>query len=114
MAEKLLRETVDLDTYDGQQVTVVGHYRSVVRPRKGPPAENGEKECAVVVLADGAEVFLEALDSPAAVRPRSERRQFDGKQICATGTAHKIMPSRGQGLLAPCLSGVGQIREHSN
>jgi hypothetical protein len=97
--------------HDGEEVIVEGRYRAIARPRKGPEDPTAPRELAVIALSDGLWVYIEPLDSPRAARPRLERERFDGVLVRVTGVLHEIMPSRGQGLLAPCLSDVTRIAE---
>jgi hypothetical protein len=67
------------------------------------------KDQALLKLEDGTRVYLEALDSPKSQRQSKELQRFDGKRVRVRGVVHAIMPSRGQGLLEPCISDVAQI-----
>jgi len=106
-----VRRRSDLAEHDGKRVVVLGRYRSLAAPRKGPPEPNAPRDHAVIVLADGTEVFLEPLHSSKAERPPEERRQLEGKNVRVSGTAHKIMPSRGASLISPCIGEVVSIVE---
>lgn len=106
-----VRRGSDLAEHDGERVVVLGSYRSLAAPRKGPPDPEAPRDHAVVVLADGTEVFLEPLHSPEAERSPEERRRLEGKNVRVSGTAHKIMPSRGESLISPCIGGVVSIEE---
>lgn len=101
----------ELAAHDGERVVVRGRYRSLAEPRKGPPLPEAPKDHAVIVLADGTDVFLEPLYSPEARRSPEERQRFEGLTVRASGTAHRIMPSRGESLIAPCISDVNHIVE---
>lgn len=59
---------------------VRGEYRPVPPPVRGSPTKDAPATFAVVALKDGTR-----------------------------GTLHRYMPSKGQGLLAPCVSGAGMI-----
>src|SRR5215471_10164271 len=96
---------------DGKRLITIGRYCSVPRPIKGVVSKNVPKDRALLELEDGIEVYLEPLDSPKSKRPRKELQQFDGKRVRVLGEVHAIMPSRGEGLLAPCISNVSQIVE---
>lgn len=110
-SEAVVRSQEDLLANDGRRGIVCGHYRSIPAPRKGPPAPGARKDRAVIVLADGVEVYVEPIDTPGARRPREERQRFEGKRVCVSGTVHLIMPSRGQSLIAPCVAAVTRIAE---
>jgi hypothetical protein len=111
-SEELLVKSLDaLVAHNRERATVLGRYRSIVAPRKGPPLPGAPKDRAVIVLNDGIEVFLEPMDSPNAVRPAEERQQFEGKKVRVTGTAYRIMPSQGESLIAPCICDVSLIVE---
>lgn len=101
----------DLARYDGQVVRAVGLYTAIAAPRKGPPAPGAPLDHAVLVLPDGTRVYLEAFGTAQARRPAGERARFDGRRIIITGVAHKIMPSSGQSLVAPCLSDLRDITD---
>jgi hypothetical protein len=99
------------NAHDNRSIRVEGTYRAIAMPRKGPPSPAAARDYAILALSDGAQVYLEPLDSPAARRPQQERARFDGKPVVVTGTAHRIMPSQGQSLIAPCLSSILSIEE---
>lgn len=98
-----------LQARSGERVIAVGRYRAVQRPRQGPPDPHAPCDRAVLVLDDGTEVFLEPLDESASLRPQPERRRLDGRRVRVCGTAFKLMPSRGEGLIAPCIAGIEEI-----
>lgn len=102
-------ERADIERLDGQTVRVCGHYQAIPRPRPGGPAPDAQRDHAILVLRDGTHVYLETLFTEAAVRPPAERARLDGKPVCAEGTLHRIMPSKGQGLLAPSLSNLTHL-----
>jgi hypothetical protein len=106
-----VRRRSDIAEHDGERVVVLGSYRSLAAPRKGPPEPNAPKDHAVIILTDGTEVFLEPLHSPKAERSPKERRRLEGKNVRVSGTAHKIMPSRGESLISPCIGDVTRIVE---
>ncbi len=101
----------DLDRFDRRRVTVVGVYRAITQPIKGAHQRDAEKDRAVLQLDDGTEIFLEPLDSLQSRRAAAETREFDGKRVCVEGTAHALMPARGESLVAPCLVEVTSICE---
>jgi hypothetical protein len=109
--DRVVKCSDDLVAHDRKRVTAFGRYRSIVAPRKGPPAVGAPENRAVIVLEDGTEVFLEPMDSPKALRSTEERQQFEGKNVRVTGTAYKFMPSRGESLIAPCIDKVILIVE---
>ena len=104
-----VRTLVDLDRLDGRVVVAVGVYRAIAQPIKGRARREAKKDRAVLRLDDGLDVYLEPLDAPASRRVASELRRFDGQRVRAQGRAHKLMPSRGEGLIAPCLADVTRI-----
>lgn len=101
----------DLKRFDGDRVVAVGVYCAVVRPIKGERRGAAAKDHAVLKLADDTDVYIEPLDSPRSRRKAAETRRFEGKRVHVHATAHVLMPSRGQGLVAPCLSDVTMIHE---
>lgn len=101
----------DLVALDGQPVTACGRYRAIPEPRKGPPAAGAPRDRAVLELSDGEEVFIEPMNFPAALRPADERERFDGKRVCVSGIARKVMPSLGESLIDPCIEQVSDIRD---
>jgi len=107
----VVRNIADISAHDGQLVTVHGEYRVIPMPQKGESDSDSPLEYGVIMLADGTGVFLETYNTPEAVRLPEERRRFEGKEVRVTGTAHRIMPSRGASLLAPCISSVIRIVE---
>jgi hypothetical protein len=111
LREPLVSRKEDLVAQDGRRVTTLGRYCSIAAPRKGPPLAGAPKDRAVIVLDDGTEVFLEPIDSQKALRSAEERHQFEAKRVRVTGTAHRIMPSQGQSLIAPCIAEVMLIVE---
>lgn len=101
----------DVARLDQQRIVLTGVYRAVERPVKGATSNPRPRDHALIELADGGGVYLEPLDSPAAKRAADEIKRFDGKRVSVGGTIHKLMPTRGQGLLAPCLSEVTRLVE---
>ena len=100
----------DFKALDGRPVIAFGVYRAVALPVKGEQRRERPRDRAVLQLDDGTEVYLEALDARRSRRAPSEARRFDGKRVSVRGIAHALMPSRGQGLVAPCLSDVTSIQ----
>jgi hypothetical protein len=98
-----LRLGGDIERLDGGRVEAVGRYEAIANPRKGPPAADAKRDHAVIVLVDETRLYLDALGSPAARRPRAELEDFDGLQVRVVGTVRRQMPATGATLLAPCL-----------
>jgi hypothetical protein len=96
---------------DGQRLFVIGRYQAIPRPMKGIVSRSVADDRALLELEDGTNVYLEAIDSPKSQRRPKELRRFGEKRVRVFGIVHSIMPSRGQGLLAPCLSDVAEIVE---
>lgn len=104
-----IRTSGDIKRHNRTLVIAEGRYEAIARPRKGGAASDAPHELAGVVLDDGTRVYLEPMDSEGAVRSPEERQQWNGKQVKVSGVIHSIMPSRGQSLIAPCLSDVQSI-----
>ena len=64
---------------------------------------------AVLVLADGLEVWLEPLDRSSSVRSDDERVRFNEAGVQAEGIAHQLMPAIGESPLEPCLVDVQDL-----
>jgi hypothetical protein len=88
---------------------VQGEYRPVPPPVHGTPKKDPPATFAVVALKDGTRVYIEPNDEPSAERSAEERKLFAGQRVVVRGTLHRYMPSKGQGLMAPCVSDVGMI-----
>lgn len=98
----LVTTSTDLAGFDGVEALVQGTYRAVPRPVRG--SDQGRPlDRAVVVLDDGARVYLEPLDEPTSIRPDDERERLEGRWIAVRGIVHEYMPSRGQAPLSPCV-----------
>lgn len=108
---EIVRTAEELKRQDGQQAEVEGRYCAVERPMRGVAQKPRPKDHALLVLDDGAHVYLEPFDSPASRRQETELKQFDGKRVRVSGTAYFRMPARGESPLAPCVAAIGQIRE---
>ena len=106
-----VRTRDDLVRADGQDVTIYGRYEAIRKPIRGGDHIERPTDHATVVLTDGTVVFLEPLYSDAATRPPEELARYDGVQVRARGTIHKIMPARGESLIDPCLAGVQDVEE---
>lgn len=52
-----------------------------------------------------------AADDQRSARPRSELDRFDGKKVAVCGIVRALMPSRGPGLIASCLTDVTGVQE---
>lgn len=107
----LVRNMEDMARLDGQSVVAIGQYEAITKPMKGKPKKELPKDHALLRLGDGTRVYLEALDSNRAQRRQAELDQFNGQQVYVAGIAHKQMPARGAGLIAPCLSEISEIRK---
>lgn len=109
---EVVRTLGDVARLDQRRVVLAGVYRAVERPVKGAMLNPRPRDHALIELADAGGVYLEPLDSPAAKRAPDEIKRFDGKRVSVSGIIHKIMPARGQGLLAPCLSEATRLVEN--
>jgi hypothetical protein len=102
----------DIRRLDGQLAEVVGTYHAIEEPKKGQRTGGASpRDRAIVELSDGTKVFVEALSSPNSRRPAEELRSFDGKQVRVRGVVRALMPSPGQGLVAPCICDIEDLRE---
>lgn len=99
----------ELQAHDGERVIVSGCYQAVALPRQGGSDPEAARERAVVVLDDATQIYLEPLEDPASVRPLDERLRFDTRRVHVHGRIRRWMPSRGEGLLAPCLTEITEI-----
>lgn len=104
-----IRTMEDLIRHTGERGDAVGRYRSVERPIPGFVTKPRPADHAVIDLEDGTKVFLEPLDSRKGLRSKAERARFEGKLVRVRGIAHRIMPSRGQSLAAPCMADITDI-----
>jgi hypothetical protein len=109
----IVRSAEELKRRDGQQAEVAGRYCAVERPMKGIVRKPRPKDHALLLLDDGAHVFLEPFDSPASQRPGNELGQFDGKRVRVTGILYHRMPAHGESPIAPCIAEIAQIREET-
>lgn len=108
--QPVVRVERDLLRLDGTLAEVRGEYQPVPRPMRRVSATKGAPTFAVVMLEDGTHVYLEPNDAPSAEPcAPGERAQFAGKHVIVHGVVHRYMPSKGQSLLAPCVSGVDVI-----
>jgi hypothetical protein len=110
-APDLVENGDDLRRADGKRVVAKGRYCPTFLPIRGALHRRLPEDRAMLILADRTTLYLDPLDSPQSVRPPSEIARFNGKRVRVNGIAHKIMPSIGEGLLAPCLSDVVEIAE---
>jgi len=108
---EIARTKTDVARLDGRRAVAVGYYRAIPRPVKGATSETGPTDRAVLELDDGARVYLEPLDSLQSVRPADERESFDGRRVRVQGVLHARMPSQGQSLIAPCITGIENVAE---
>ncbi len=99
----------DVSAHDRQRVEAVGIYRAIPMPKKGLVAADEPKQYAFLELEDGTRLYLEAYGVELAVRPVDELQRFDGQQATIVGIVHRIMPSPGAGLVAPCLSQIESV-----
>jgi hypothetical protein len=98
-----------LERQDGRRVAAAGRYSAIAQPRKGPPDPDSPRDHATLTLADGTIVYLEALYGPRARRGAEELARFDGCAVVVTGIAHRLMPSQGPTLIAPCLTDIERV-----
>lgn len=105
----LLERKRDIAALDGQRVLARGVYRARPMPVKGGGHLARPSDRALLELADGTQVWLEALDTPQSQRPGEELRRCADRAVRVTGRLHAVMPARGQGLLAPCLAEVDSV-----
>ena len=108
---EIVRSAEELKQRDGQRAEVEGRYCAVERPMRGIARKPRPKDHALLLLDDGAHVYLEPFDSAASQRPESELRQFDGKRVRVAGIAYFRMPARGESPLGPCIAEIAEIRE---
>lgn len=106
-----VRSAAQLRQLDQQHVVAIGIYRAIARPSKGVQKRESIRDHAVVRLDDDTDVFLESLDARTSHRDKNEVRRFESKRVRVYGIAHAVMPSRGESLIAPCLSDIVAIRE---
>jgi hypothetical protein len=106
-----VRTRVELERLDGRVVVAVGVYRAIAQPVKGLVRSESKKDHAVLRLDDGVDVYIEPFHVTASRRSAFELRRFDGKRVRAQGRAHSLMPSPGEGLIAPCLADVTHIEQ---
>lgn len=92
----------DLTAANGAVAVVHGRYEAIPRPVRGATRPRPHDR-AVVILADDSSVFIEPLDDPRSVRPTVELERLDQQLVEVRGIVHMIMPSSGQGLMAPCV-----------
>jgi hypothetical protein len=105
------RSRTDVARLDGKRATAAGTYLPIERPVKGVVTTPGPRDHAVLVLEDGSRLYLEPLDSPKSAREPDELRRFDGRRVRVKGVLHKVMPSEGQSLIAPCIAAIEEIAE---
>jgi hypothetical protein len=108
---ELVHTQQDVVRLNGQHAEVAGRYRALEQPIRGTVKKPRPKDHAVLELDDGAVVYLEPFDSPAARRPVDEPARFDGKRVRVTGIVYKVMPARGESPMAPCVAEITQIRQ---
>ena len=101
-----VRSRGDIARLDRQHVVAHGIYRVRPLPVKGDDGSARPHDRALLELADGAEVWLEPLDTPQSQRPASELQHYADRPVQVTGTLHAVMPARGQSLLASCIAAI--------
>lgn len=106
-----IRSAGDIARSDGKRVVATGVYREASRPVRGAANRTDPKDRATLLLADGTVLWLEALDSPKSQRAETERTKFAGKRVSVRGIAHRVMPSHGESLVAPCISDIEDISD---
>ena len=109
LEEHIVTSLSEIVQLEGKRAVARGRYRAIQKPIKGIPKPNVPAECAVLDLMDGTTLFLEALDSARSLRPSGELNRFDGRMVRVKGVLHSQMPSRGQSLVAPCISDIDEI-----
>ncbi len=109
----VVRNMADIAANDGRRVTLYGQYRAIPAPTRGGNEPGDPIEYAIVVLDDGVAVYLESFNTPQAVRPPEESKRLDQKQVAASGTIHRVMPMRGEGLMEPSLNDIHAIVERT-
>ena len=62
-----MRSAEELKRRDGQEAEIVGRYCAVERPVRGVVRKPRPKDHALLMLDDGAQVYLEPFDSPASL-----------------------------------------------
>ncbi len=102
----LINQLQKVDTYDGQQVRLVGRYvESDVRMKPtGKPRYVGHVS---IVLADNTHVALFPVWHKDARRPQEEIDKFKAHEVEVVGTLHRqapVAPSGGASPLSPCLT----------
>jgi hypothetical protein len=100
-----------LEQRSGERGTIAGTYHQLdVRMKKHSVPEYGGH--AAVRLADGTDVYLEPVWSPAAIRDEDERRRLSDARVMVTGVLHAQMPEADEPvahLVGPCVSPVERI-----
>ena len=105
----LLEYSDDIARLDGQHVLARGIYRARPMPVQGGTPAGRPADRAALELAGGVDVWLEPLDLPQSRRTDDELRRCADRRVQVTGTLHALMPARGQGLMAPCLTDTGTV-----
>ncbi|MDJ1420388.1 MAG: hypothetical protein M5U10_00585 [Candidatus Methanoperedens sp.] len=109
--QKAVTDRSEIEAYDGQHVVVYGRYQAVPMPTKAVNKGTPPAEYAIISLKDGTRVYMESYNTDEAKRPLKERTRFDGKMVRVTGTIHRRMPTKGQGLVAPSINDITDIIE---
>lgn len=91
------------------EVVVEGVYRQRdVRRIQSDPDELLEGH-VVIVLEDGAQVFLYPPDDDEALRSADERERLEGRMVRVAGLLLSRVPGPGAAIRAPCLTDVTSI-----
>lgn len=98
----------DIAEFAGKTAQILGVYRATNIAKAGSD-EPGDH--AVIVLSDGARIWVLPPGSEGARRPQDERDEWDGKEIAATGVVLEDVPKEGDGaqLTGPCMITLGGI-----
>jgi hypothetical protein len=105
----------DIHSLDGEPVSLIGKYHATSLTQ-GLKSRDADADHAVIQMEDGVQVLLEPNWSPASRRDRSERDQFDNRQVSVEGTIHSSCPEASESLasiIGPCITSVQRIRQLS-
>ena len=104
----VVRSRADAKEHAREEVVVEGVYeqRDVRRIKAGPDELEGH---VVLVLSDGAQVFLYAPDDDEALRSADERERLEHRKVRAAGLLLSRIPGPGAAVRAPCLIDVTSI-----
>jgi hypothetical protein len=105
----VVKSRADVKEHARSEVVVEGVYEQHdVRRMKVDPDELLEGH-VVLVLADGAKVFLYAPDDDEALRSADERERLEHRNVRAAGLLLSRIPGAGAAVRAPCLVDVTSI-----